>query len=408
MNRILNPVNHDNPAILSKQRIGIKMKYAFLCAVIIFAAHTQLFAQHEGHRPAAPKPAATPKPAAAPKPAATPTPSASPQPTEPAESEDPMHMDHGVFVMHGDQMFIRAGQAESNLMPMGRMGSGTSWQPATSPMPMLHKQAGEWLLMFHYNFVTGVNRQGGPRGVTKFESANWFMPSAVRRAGPGTLELRGMFSAEPFTFPPGGSPLLFQTGETYKGEPIIDRQHPHDFISELAATYSRKFGENRSFYMYFGYPGEPALGPPMYLHRNSGMNNPDAPIGHHWQDSTHITHGVFTLGVTAGRFRIESSIFRGAEPDEDRADIEMGKLDSYSGRIWFTPTPNWTMQASYGYLTNPEALEPGDLVQTDDKRWLPVEGSTENELKTFDQGRSSMNQGWSGTFEQFNEFLTKG
>jgi len=41
-------------------------------------------------------------------------------------------------------------------------------------------------------------------------------------------------------------------------------------------------------------------------------------------------------------------------------------------------------------------------------RWLPVEGSTGKELKTFDDGRSSMNQGWSGTFEQFNEFLAKG
>jgi hypothetical protein len=92
--------------------------------------------------------------------------------------------------------------------------------------------------MFHYNFVAEVNRQGGPRGVTKFESANWFMPAAVRRVGPGTLELRAMLSAEPFTFPPGGSPLLFQTGETYKGEPLIDRQHPHDLFMELSASYS--------------------------------------------------------------------------------------------------------------------------------------------------------------------------
>ncbi len=104
-------------------------------------------------------------------------------------------------------MFVRVGDSHANLMPMGRMGSGTSWQPASSTMPMLHKQAADWLLMFHYNFVAGVNAQGGPRGVTKFESANWFMPSAMRRVGNGTLELRGMFSFEPFTFPPGGSPL---------------------------------------------------------------------------------------------------------------------------------------------------------------------------------------------------------
>src|SRR5215208_536285 len=127
-----------------------------------------VFAQHEGHQMPPPKPAA-PKPAA-PKPAAS-----------PESAPDASHMDHGVYVMHDDQMFIRLGQSESNLVPMGRMGSGTSWQPDSSPMPMMHKQSGEWLLMFHYNVVAGVNRQGGPRGVTKFESANWFMPSAVRR-----------------------------------------------------------------------------------------------------------------------------------------------------------------------------------------------------------------------------------
>lgn len=76
-------------------------------------------------------------------------------------------------------------------------------------MTMLHRQAGERLVMFHYNATIGVNAQGGPRGVTKFESANSFMPEAIRRVGPGTLGLRGMLSFEPFTFAKGGSPLLF-------------------------------------------------------------------------------------------------------------------------------------------------------------------------------------------------------
>src|SRR5438874_11814451 len=144
------------------------MKYALFCAALILAANIQaVVAQHEGH---------TMPPS---KPAATPTPAATPQMTE--DAGEPVHMDHGVFVIHGDRMFIRVGQNETNLMPMGQMGSGTSWQPASTPMPMWHKQSGEWLLMFHYNFVAGVNRQGGPRGVTKFESANWFMPAAVRR-----------------------------------------------------------------------------------------------------------------------------------------------------------------------------------------------------------------------------------
>lgn len=149
-----------------------------------------------------------------------------------------------LVVMKDDDMFIRVGTSDSNLIPMGAMGSGTSWQPASTQMNMLHKQSGDWLLMFHYNFVGGVNAQGGPRGITKFELANWLMPSAFRRVGHGTLELRAMFSLEPFTFPPGGSPLLFQTGETYKGQPLIDRQHPHDLLMELSGTYTVPVGEH--------------------------------------------------------------------------------------------------------------------------------------------------------------------
>ena len=299
------------------------------------------------------------------KPAATPAPAPSPQaPAEPTAMDESGHMDHGVFVMHDDQMFIRLGQSEANLVPMGRMGSGTSWQPDSTPMPMLHKQSGEWLLMFHYNFVAGINRQGGPRGVTKFESANWFMPSAVRRIGPGTLELRGMFSAEPFTFPAGGSPLLFQTGETYKGEPLIDRQHPHDLFMELSANYSVPVGERASWFVYAGYPGEPALGPNAFMHRASASENTSAPLSHHLQDSTHISFGVVTTGFTYRWFKLEGSLFNGREPGENRYNFEANPWNSRSARLWFAPNSNWSMQVSHGFLKNPEAFETGDVRRT--------------------------------------------
>ena len=273
-------------------------------------------------------------------------------------------MDHGILVMQDDDMFIRLGQSESNLVPMGRMGSGTAWQPATSPMPMWHKQSGEWLLMFHFNLVGGVNSQGGPRGVTKFESANWFMPSAVRRAGPGTLELRAMVSAEPFTYAPGGSPLLFQTGETYKGQPIIDRQHPHDLFMELSASYTVPIGERASWFVYGGYPGEPALGPNAFMHRASASENWSAPLSHHLQDSTHISFGVVTTGVTYRWFKLEGSLFNGREPDENRYNFEAHDLNSRSARLWFAPNSNWSIQVSHGFLKNPEPLEPGDVRRT--------------------------------------------
>jgi hypothetical protein len=130
---------------------------------------------------------------------------------------------------------------------------------------------------------------------------------------------------------------------------------------ELAGAYSIPLSERVTVNLYGGPVGEPALGPVAFMHRASASENPAAPLGHHWQDSTHITHGVVTAGVTAWHFKLEGSLFHGAEPDENRKDIELGKLDSWSGRITIAPMPNWTMQFSYGHLIHPEALEPGDV-----------------------------------------------
>src|SRR5436190_7439586 len=264
-------------------------------------------------------------------------------------------------VMSGNGMSIRVGSSETNLMDVGQMGSGTSWQPDTSPTFMMDKQAGDWLLMFHYNAIVGVNAPGGPRGVTKFESANWFMPMAFHKLGKGTLQLRGMFSFEPFTFARGGSPLLFQTGETFNGQPLVDRQHPHDFWMELSAQYTMALGERGTWFTYFGYPGEPALGPPAFMHRASASENPSAALSHHLQDSTHISFGVFTTGFTYRWFKLEGSIFNGREPDENRYNFEAHPWNSRSVRLSFAPNRNWSMQISHGFLRHPEALEPGDV-----------------------------------------------
>ncbi len=267
------------------------------------------------------------------------------------------------MVMSENGMGIRLGSSDQ-VLPMGQLGSGTSWQPASAPMNMLHKQSGDWLFMFHYNAFIGVNAQGGPRGVTKFESANWFMPMAFRKVGRGTLELRSMFSFEPFTFPPGGSPLLFQTGETYKGRPIIDAQHPHDLFMELSASYTVPLSERANWFVYFGYPGEPALGPTAFMHRISASENPTAALSHHLQDSTHIAFGVLTTGVAVGKFKFEASVFNGREPDENRYNFEAHRWNSRSARISFAPSDNWSMQVSHGFLRDPEPLEPGDVRRT--------------------------------------------
>jgi hypothetical protein len=263
-----------------------------------------------------------------------------------------------LMVMSADDMGVRVGSSEHNVLSMGSMGSGTSWQPSSGPMHMHYKLSGDWLLMFHYNLIAGLNRQGGPRGVTKFDSQSWFMPMAYHKLGRGTLQLRGMFSAEPFTFPPGGSPLLFQTGETYKGQPLIDKQHPHDLFMELSAQYTHPLGEHGTWFTYFGYPGEPALGPVAFMHRISASENPSATLAHHLQDSTHISFGVLTTGFTYRWFKLEGSVFNGREPDENRYDFDSHKWNSRSARLSFMPNRNWAFQVSHGFLRSPEAQEP--------------------------------------------------
>jgi len=214
--------------------------------------------------------------------------------------------------------------------------------------------------MIHGNLVAGVNHQGEPRGVTKAESLNWIMVMGEHPVGSGgALLLRGMFSGEPFTSPNGGFPQLFQTGETWRGKPIVDAQHPHDLFMELSGTLTLPLSKFASVYVYGGPVAEPALGPVAFMHRLSASETPSAPLGHHWEDSTHISFGVVTGGVNLWRFRLEGSAFNGHEPDDDRKDIDPGKPGSWSGRVWFTPTRNWAMQYSHGHLEDPEMLEPG-------------------------------------------------
>jgi hypothetical protein len=266
-----------------------------------------------------------------------------------------------LMMMSNEGMDIRVGRSANNSFAMGQMGSGTSWQPSTTPMYMWYKAAGKWLVFFHGDLKFGVNSQGGPRGVTKFESQNWFMPMAFRRVGAGTLQLRGMFSFEPFTFSGQGSPQLFQTGETYRGLPLRDAQHPHDLFMELSATYTLALGERGTWFAYMGFPGEPALGPTAFMHRWSASENPSAPLAHHLQDSTHISFGVFTTGFTYRWLKFEGSLFNGRAPDENRYNFEFNPWNSRSFRVSFAPNNNWAMQWSYGLLKSPEALEAGDV-----------------------------------------------
>ncbi|HTF90626.1 MAG TPA: hypothetical protein VK843_19565 [Planctomycetota bacterium] len=222
-----------------------------------------------------------------------------------------------------------------------------------------HRNIGAWHGMVHGSATLVWDDQGGKRGDEELFSANMFMASASRKLGPGSLTLRSMLSLEPATVEDDGYPLLFQTGETEDGKtPLIDAQHPHDLFMEMATIYSLPLGADSSVFAYLGLPGEPALGPPTFMHRHSGMEIPEAPLSHHWLDSTHISYGVFTLGVASGPFKLDGSIFNGREPDEDRWNIETEEFDSVAARLSINPTEDWAFQVSVGDLHEPEQLEP--------------------------------------------------
>jgi hypothetical protein len=255
-------------------------------------------------------------------------------------------------------------------------------QPAHDHMTMAAPDA-EWTWTTDANIFAGYNYQ--QRLFADFaaiESQNWFMVAGSRALGPGRLTVSGMLSLEPLTIgrlvyagdggmarvyassptgervPFGGSPQLFQTGESYQQVPFTNVQHPHDLVMGLGATY-RIERANTAYVFGADLVGSPTLGPTPFMHRESARDNPQVPLTHHDLDSTHITPGVLRAGVETGPMTFEASVFRGEEPDQDdnRYNIETPALDSWAARVgWHRGS--WRAQVSGGRLRNPEWFEP--------------------------------------------------
>jgi hypothetical protein len=262
-------------------------------------------------------------------------------------------------------MASKTGMAPGPLgIPMTRMGPGTSWLPDASTMRAQPVQIGGWELMIQgLAFVTYDDQLGGPRSATQFGSQNWGMLMASHSLGAGRLELRDMMSAEAATVTAQGYPLLLQSGEEYDGASLHDRQHPHNLFMETAAEYATPLTHTLGLELYGGPAGDPALGPAAFPHRPSAASDPFAPLGHHWQDATHISFGVLTAGLFTRTVQLETSIFNGREPDQDRTDFDLATphyptLDSYSARLTVNAAPQWSVATWYGFLRSPEQLTP--------------------------------------------------
>jgi hypothetical protein len=273
---------------------------------------------------------------------------------------DEMEMSHEHHDMSMSHSF-------SKNLPMNRNGSGTAWAPDYAPMYGYMFHTRNWMYMVHGSAFLRYNKQdllnNGSRGDKKFDAPNMVMFMGQRNVGKkGLFHFSTMLSLDPLTVGKSGYPLLFQTGESFNGKPLVDRQHPHDLFSEMSVSYAYALSTKSDLFVYLGYPGEPALGPVAYVHRPSGMFNPDAPLTHHWTDATHISFGVATLGFRYNKWKIEGSSFTGREPNEMRYDFDKPRFDSWSGRLSYNPTEKWALQVSRGFLKSPEEVHPNEDV----------------------------------------------
>ena len=241
-----------------------------------------------------------------------------------------------------------------------REGSGTSWQPDTTPMHGSHGSWRGWELMLHGNvflqwlYEPAERHRSGGMASHQVSSVNWGMAMARRPLAGGRVGVRGMVSVEPWTVSDCGFLNFLATGESCEGDSIHDRQHPHDLIMEATIEYERPIRGALRWHVYGGVAGEPAIGPVAFPHRPSSMANPVAPITHHWLDATHISFGVVTAGLSGSRWRAEASAFNGREPDEQRADVDWGTFDSVAARLSLVPTERLAIQVSGGRMREAE------------------------------------------------------
>jgi hypothetical protein len=270
------------------------------------------------------------------------------------------------FAQQPHDMMQMGGDAPGPVTPLGvsmdRMGSGTTWIPDAVRLPSAQRMTHGWHLVGHGFAFGQYDRQGGARGASQVGSLSWMMLMATHTLAGGRVQMRTMLSLDAAGVTARGYPLLLQTGESYQGQPLHDRQHPHDFFMELGVMYERALTHTVGVELFAAPSGEPALGPVAFMHRPSAMDDPVAPISHHWQDATHISFGVVTAGLFGHRWKLEGSAFNGREPDEQRFGFDRMRLDSYAGRLTINPSDHVSVTLGHGWLASPEASSPGESI----------------------------------------------
>ena len=136
---------------------------------------------------------------------------------------------------------------------------------AQNGMPMNQGMNAGWMLMQDGIVFVNVNQQGGPRGGDDVIAPNWWMGMASRETSRGRLTLNAMLSLDPAIVGQDGYLELFQTGEALNGQPIINRQHPHNLFMQLAAVWRMPVTDTTGVTLAGGPVGEAALGPVAYI-----------------------------------------------------------------------------------------------------------------------------------------------
>ena len=166
---------------------------------------------------------------------------------------------------------------------MTRESSGTAWQPDTSEHAGADGHDGDWTLMAHGMLNLVYDHQSGRRGDDKAFASGMLMGMAQRPLGNGTLQFKAMVSPDPLMGKQRLSAAARQRRDRQRAR-SADRSPASRTISSWScpARISQNIGPKSSVFLYAGLPGEPAFGPPAFMHREAILDSPEAPISHHW------------------------------------------------------------------------------------------------------------------------------